>query len=424
MSSDVKNIIKKWLDDTTQPLILKGLGLKILPNELKKHNKKITELDISNNEISEINFTLPECIKLVCFNCKLSKLTRLGKCVYLDCSNNVLTALPTLRQCETLLCQNNNLKTIDPKKLNSLKTVAYYNNPLKKDPVFDKSVQILLDADEEESLVSDTEEDEGIESEEDDDLEDDEEEILVSDTEEGDIEKELLGEEDLELDVLVSDEEEEFGKIYDDVYEEEIEEMDEKDIAAGIKVEKAYFTITKPPSLGSLKIKRDIMNIIPKYKTVKVFGLIPIKKVFEATVSKAKQKKISEPKQPVKYEVKEIETVKQKEPESTIKIKFDLERLPPKMGNMSVNPEKTVYDTSELKHMTQQTGIEFVKYRPDIVKNLLKIYLNKAKIPPDEKQYGQNDYYTENEMKSVFKALGISKKQYQQKLNQLKRILV
>lgn len=425
MSSKADKIIKNWLKDTSQKLILNGLGLKKWPKGVKENSKKIIELDCSDNELKIFGFNLPECIDLFCANCNFKKLTRLPKCNYLDCSNNKIITLPVLRKCEVLLCNNNKIKTINPKNYDSLSVISYFDNPLKKEPAFRSDVKIY--SKEELSKKIEVEEEVGEEEEFDIEVSEEEFDIEVSEGEVGEVEEfdievsegEVSEEEEFDVGLIdesdESDEEEdEVGLIDESLEEEEDDEIEEEVIVGGVKMEKAYFTLKKP--ISPSKQKTDIMNLIPEYKGVKVYRLVPIKKITRDKVPRAKKIELN-----LDFsEIRELDIPKKKETEE-LKIVFEIEKIPPKTGRWPKG--KVYYEFGELKEIAKQLGLIVINNRFKIVSDLISVYLDIDKIPPTLNFAGKDNYYTKSQMNSFFRGLGISKSlNYTKKVENLKKI--
>nr|QBK89493.1 MAG: hypothetical protein LCPAC001_00030 [Pithovirus LCPAC001] len=126
----LNNIIEKWLEDTTQILDIKNLGLTEWPKQLIGKENLIKKLNCSFNQLISLPNNLNKLKKLDCNSNKLTSLpNNLTNLKYLYCSFNQLKSLPNDTKFKILYCSRNKLTSL-PNSLTNLKILICSYNEL------------------------------------------------------------------------------------------------------------------------------------------------------------------------------------------------------------------------------------------------------------------------------------------------------
>ena len=115
----------------------------------------------------------------------------------------------------------------------------------------------------------------------------------------------------------------------------------------------------------------------------------------------------------------------QEEEKEMVNIKFEIEKIPPKYGKWPKGA--TFYHYDELKELAKQSNITVVKDKLKLVLSLIRLFLDFNKIPRSPTLFGIEKskgtrYYTQDEMNSFFKGIGVPRNyNYEKKIAFLSR---
>lgn len=106
--------IEKWLENTSQKLDIRELGLTKWPKQLAGKEHLIIKLDCSKNELSTLPKGMTQLQTLFCYENQLITLPDgMTKLKTLFCYDNQLTVLPSdIIKLNILICSNNKLTTL------------------------------------------------------------------------------------------------------------------------------------------------------------------------------------------------------------------------------------------------------------------------------------------------------------------------